>query len=113
VTVALDGDEVIGFGGLSPFHKRSGYRFSVENTVYVHPDRHRRGVGRALLADLLVRARAAGFRSVIASISGDQTPSIALHTRFGFEIVARMRAVGFKFDRWLDLVYMQHQIVSA
>lgn len=108
VTVAAHGGEVVGWGALSPFKKgRSGYRFTVEDSVYVRHDRQRRGIGRALLVDLVARARDAGFRAVIAGISADQTASIAIHAAHGFEIVARLPRVGFKFERWLDLVYMQ------
>jgi len=107
VTVAIDGDEVVGFGSLGAFRAREGYRFTVEDTVYVRADRHRRGVGRALLADLVDRACALGHRTIVAGISADQEASVALHAAFGFREVGRLPEVGFKFDRWLDLLLMQ------
>ena len=111
ITVAvLDGGgagEVVGWGSLSVYNRREGYRFTVENTVYVHPRHHRRGIGRALLADLVERARALGHHSIVASISADQEASIALHAAAGFLEVGRMRELGVKFGRWLDCVYMQ------
>jgi phosphinothricin acetyltransferase len=107
ITVAVDGDAVVGFGSLSLYNKREGYRFTVENTVYVHPEHHRRGIGRALLADLIARARALGHRNIIASVSGDQEASMALHRAAGFVEVGRMKELGVKFGKWLDCVYLQ------
>ena len=108
ITVAVDaGGELVGFASLSVYNKREGYRFTVENTVYVHPRHHRRGIGRALLGDLVERARALGHHSIVASISADQEASIGLHAAAGFIEVGRMRELGVKFGRWLDCVYMQ------
>ena len=110
VAVAADGAGIIGWGALRPFHARAAFRFTVENSVYVHPDHVRQGVGRALLADLLGRAGPLGFRSVIAVISADQLPSIALHASLGFVEAGRLTGVGYKFNRWLDVVYLQKKI---
>ena len=110
VTVAMLDGEVVGFGSLSPYRPREGYRFTVENTVYVHPARQRRGIGGALLADLIERARSLGHRSIIAGVSADQPASLALHRAHGFVEVARMREVGFKFGLWLDLVFLQRML---
>ena len=107
ITVAGCGDEILGWGSLSRFQPRAGYRFTVEDSVYVRADRHRRGVGRALLGDLVERGRALGYRSIIAGITADQDASLALHRRLGFEPVAMLRQVGNKFDRWLDVAYLQ------
>src|SRR5205085_8803187 len=84
VTVAEIDGAIVGWGSLSPYHTRSAYRFSVENSVYVRQDMQRHGIGAALLADLIERARAAGHRTIIADIDSEQTRSIALHERFGF-----------------------------
>ena len=106
ITVAeLDG-AVVGWGALSRFRERGGYRFTVENTVYVRHDAHRRGVGRALLDDLVARARALGHTTIIAGVSAEKAPSLALHARAGFVEVARFSRVGWKFDRWLDVVFL-------
>ncbi len=107
VTVAECGDQIVGWASLSAFHARVGYRFTVEDSVYVRQDCQQRGLGRALLGDLLERARMLGHHTVIAGISADQGPSLALHRRFGFQEVARLREVGLKFGRWLDVIYMQ------
>lgn len=89
---------------------RWGYRHTVENTVYVRDGHHRRGVGRTLLGDLLARAHAAGHHAVIAGISADQVGSILLHESLGFVHVGRLREVGRKFDRWLDLLFLQKML---
>ena len=107
VTVAVRDGEVAGWGALSAFRDRWGYRYTVEDSVYVREDLHGRGVGKALLADLLDRARSLGHHTMIAGVSAEQTPSIALHLRFGFIEVARMREVGHKFEQWLDVVFLQ------
>jgi L-amino acid N-acyltransferase YncA len=108
ITAAIDaGGNVLGWGALNAYHARSAYRFTVENSVYVRHDSHRRGIGRLLLTDLLKRAKALGHRTIIAGISADQTASIALHQQAGFVEVGRLREVGFKFDKWLDVIYMQ------
>jgi phosphinothricin acetyltransferase len=107
VTVAMLDGRVVGWGSLSPYHARSAYRFTVENSVYVHPEFHRRGIGSVILKDLIDRARSAGHRAIIAGIDGEQAASVALHAKFGFQKVGHLKQVGFKFDRWLDVIYMQ------
>jgi phosphinothricin acetyltransferase len=112
VTVAVDGEEMVGWGSLSRYHARAAYRFTVENSVYVRAGRHRRGIGRALLADLVARAARAGHHAIIASITAEQEASVALHRAFGFELVGRMREIGFKFGRWLDVCYLQRVLAG-
>jgi phosphinothricin acetyltransferase len=112
VTVAVAGNEIVGWGSLSRFHARAAYGHTVENSVYVRHDLQRRGVGSVLLADLIERARAAGHHTIIALIDSDQAGSIALHRRFGFTQAAHLKEVGFKFGRWLDVIYLQ-LILSA
>lgn len=106
IVAELDG-RVVGWGSLSPFHARAAFAHTVEDSVYIHRDFHRRGVGRALLAELIARARALGHHTIIAAISADQEPSLALHQGFGFTESGRLREVGHKFGRWLDVVYLQ------
>jgi phosphinothricin acetyltransferase len=107
ITVAELGGLVVGWGALSPYHARSAYRFSVENSVYVGHEYHRKGIGAAILRDLIARARALGHRTIIAGIDGGQKASVALHTTMGFTTAGRLREVGYKFGRWLDVIYMQ------
>lgn len=106
-TVAVLDGAVVGWGSLSSFRERSAYRFSCEHSVYVDQSRHRRGVGAALLRDLVARARALRFHTMVAGIDAEQTTSLAFHARMGFIETGRMRQVGWKFDRWLDVVFMQ------
>ena len=110
VTVAEVDGAVVGWGALSPFHPRSAYRFSTENSIYVDREWHRRGIGSRLLADVIARARAIGHHTVVALVDAEQPASVALHARYGFVEAARLRQVGFKFGRWLDVVYMQRML---
>jgi len=107
IIVAEIGGEVVGWGSLSPWQKRSAYRYSVENSVYVRHDMHRRGIGSAILGELIARARALGYHAIIAGADAEQAASLALHRKFGFVDCARLREVGFKFGRWLDVIYLQ------
>jgi L-amino acid N-acyltransferase YncA len=102
-----NGETVLGFGSLSPFRERSGYSGTVENSVYVDRSQRGRGVGRALLAELLVLASDHGFHSVIARIAGHNETSIGLHAAAGFELVGVEREVGRKHRQWLDVVELQ------
>jgi phosphinothricin acetyltransferase len=106
-TVAEMDGEVVGFGALSAFRARSAYRFTVENAVYVRHDLHGRGIGRQLLADLIERSQRIGHKSIIAVIDSEQRGSIALHEAFGFVICGELKQAGYKFDRWLDVTFMQ------
>ncbi len=105
--VAVENDQVIGWGSISRYRSKPGYRFTVEDTVYVHQDRLRRGVGRALIEELLNRAKQSGFHVIVAKIADENEASIALHAAVGFVEAGREREVGFKFGRWLDLTTLQ------
>lgn len=107
ITVAELDAQVVGWGSLTTFNRRVAYCHTAENSVYVRHDLHHRGLGQALLVDLIARARALGHHSIMALISADQTPSIRLHEKLGFTQVAHLKEVGFKFNRWLDVVYHQ------
>lgn len=105
-----DGD-VMGYAYAGPYRARPAYRFSVENSVYVAPQAHRRGTGRALLARLIAESEARGYRLMIAVIGDSaQVPSIELHRALGFRLVGAFEGVGYKFDRWLDTVLMQRAL---
>jgi len=107
VLVAECGDTVVAWGALSPYSSRDGYRFTVEDSLYVDPDHRNRGLGTLLLDALLKAAAERGHHTVIALIEAENTVSIHLHRRFGFTEAGRLREVGRKFGRWLDLVIMQ------
>lgn len=101
---------VVGFGSLSRYRQRSAYNVTVEDSVYVAPGFEARGLGRLLLAELVELARAHGFHSMIARITGDNEASVRLHTSAGFEHAGREREVGRKHRRWLDVVVMQRML---
>ena len=105
--VGANGEIVLGFGSLSAFRERSGYSATAENSVYVDRAERGNGVGKALLAELLVLASAHGFHSLIARIAGHNETSIGLHRAAGFELVGVEREVGRKHRQWLDVVELQ------
>lgn len=107
VIVAETEGQVVGWGSLSPYRTRSAYRFTVENSVYVADEWRGRGVGTQLLLELIARARAIGYHTIVAGVDADQPESLALHERFGFRRVSQISEVGYKFERWLDLVQLQ------
>ncbi len=105
--VAIGDGVVIGFGALSPYRPRPAYSTTVEDSVYVHPDRQGMGAGKALLSELVELATAHGFHSMIGRIADHNGASIALHRSLGFEEVGTEREVGRKFRRWIDVLVMQ------
>lgn len=107
VMVAEQDGAVIGWAALSPWKPTSGYRQTTEFSIYLRPECCGRGLGRRLLAELLERARAAGHHVVIGGACTESEASIRLQEALGFEKVAHLREVGFKFGRWLDVAYYQ------
>jgi len=107
VLVAEADGGILGFAALGPFRAWPAYKYSLENSIYVTPAARGRGVGSRLLSALLDEARRLQVHTVIASIEASNSASLALHARHGFSEVARFREVGYKFGRWLDLVFMQ------
>jgi len=110
LVAVLDG-AVAGYAYAGPYRPRPAYRFTVENSVYLDPDTHRRGIGTRLLRALVGQCEACGYRQMIAVI-GDSgnAGSIALHARLGFQMIGTHPNVGFKFGRWLDTVMMQRAL---
>ena len=104
--VAESNGEIVGWGSLSVWNPRCGYTTTVEFSVYVRPDQHRRGIGRRIVLDLIERAKAAGHHAIIGGTSADQTASIALQESLGFKQVSHFPQIGRKFGRWLDVVHM-------
>jgi phosphinothricin acetyltransferase len=99
---------VAGYAYVGPYRARPAYKWTVENSIYVAPQYHRRGIGLALLRRLIAESERLGFRQMIAVIGDSaQTPSIALHAAGGFEPVGVLRSVGFKHGKWLDTPLMQ------
>ena len=97
----------MGWASLSPFRPREGWRFTVENSVYIHHAYHRRGIGGLMLKQLIQSGTQLGFHSIIASIDGEQAGSIAIHEKHGFVHAGVLKESGYKFERWLDSVFLQ------
>ncbi len=107
VIVADAGGEVVAWASLSTWNKRCGYAKTVEWSVYVRHDWHRRGLASEMLTELIRLAKEAGHHVIIGGVSADQSASLELHRRHGFEPVGHFREVGFKFGKWLDVIYLQ------
>lgn len=105
--VWLEGGAVLGYAYADQWRQRSAYRHSVESTVYLHPDAVGRGIGTRLYGALLNELRGRPVHAVIAGIALPNAASVALHQRLGFAPVAHFPEVGWKFRRWIDVVYWQ------
>lgn len=102
---------ILGFAYVYPWKEKAAYRFTVENSIYLGPASTGKGLGRALLGELLERSRTAGVKEVIAVIADrGAEASIALHEQFGFRKSGEMARVGFKFGRWLGIVMLQKSL---
>jgi phosphinothricin acetyltransferase len=108
--IAEKDGSVVGYAYATQFRDRAAYRYTCENSIYVHPDSVGRGIGKALLQALIKRSAVCGFKQMIAVIGGAEPASIALHASCGFEEKGRLHAVGWKKERWLDNVYMQREL---
>jgi L-amino acid N-acyltransferase len=107
VLIAVDASGVVGFASYGDFRTWPGYRFSVEHTVHIRADQRGRGIGTSLMRPLMERARQQGKHVMIGGVDADNEASLRFHERLGFTRVAPLREVGFKFGRWLDLVFVQ------
>jgi L-amino acid N-acyltransferase YncA len=107
--VAEDGGSILGFAYGNLFRERLAYRFMVEDSIYLAPDAQRKGVGSALLEELVVQCTERGFRQMVAIIGDAERShgSIGVHRRLGFEETGRITGSGYKFGRWLDTLVMQ------
>lgn len=113
VVVAEHGGRVVGWGALGSFRAAYTAAGTLEDSIYVHHDFHRQRIGSRLLQALIEAARHSGLRSILANISADQTPSVRLHEKFGFQKVAHLRDVGQKFNQRLDAIYLQLLLEAA
>jgi phosphinothricin acetyltransferase len=109
--VATEASDVVGYAYASPFRPRTGYRYTVEDSVYVRDDRRGRGIGAALLRPLIGACEGLGVRQVVAVIGDSKNAgSIALHAKAGFTHGGTMTSVGYKLGRWVDIVFMQRAL---
>ena len=108
VLVAAEGDRIAGFASFGDFRSWPGYRFTVEGTVHIHAEARGQGVGTELLKAITERAKMLGKHTMIAGVDADNVASLRFLERFGFVRAAHLREVGFKFDRFLDLIFLQY-----
>lgn len=112
VLVAEQDGMVVGWATYGPYREKAGYAGTVEHSVYVHAGGRGGGIGKALMAALIVDARERGLHVMLGAIDADNAASIRFHESFGFEVTGRLSQVGRKFDRWLDVVFMQLMLQS-
>lgn len=110
VIIAQRDDKILGYAYASTYRDRPAYRFTCEDTLYLAPEATGLGLGSILLEQLITDAQNFGFRQMLGVIEASAAPSIALHKKFGFEINGRYPELGYKFDRWLDILHMQLQL---
>jgi L-amino acid N-acyltransferase len=111
--VARDSSGIVAFGTFGDFRAWPCYRYSVEHSVHVRSDRRGHGLGRLLLVELIERAKAMQKHVMIAGIDVENTVSIGLHRSLGFAVVGHLHEVGFKFGRWLDLVFLERALSAG
>ena len=107
VIIAERAGKTVGYAYASFYRPRAAYRFTCEDSIYLDPNETGRGLGEALLTELLEQSRAYGFKQMLAVITADTANSIGIHEKFGFKRVGYYEAVGLKFDRWHDIVHLQ------
>ena len=110
IIVAIENDIVVGFGYYSEFRFREAYRFTVEHSVYAHPKHIGKGIGKQILESLIDLAKAQKLHTMIGVIDSENKNSIAFHEKFGFKTAGYIKESGYKFDRWLDSVFMQKML---
>ena len=107
VFVAAENGKILGFSSIGPFRAWAAYKYSVENSVYVAAEARGRGIGKLLIPPLIEAAKKLQLHTIIASVDATNEASLRLHKSFGFEEVAHFKQVGWKFERWLDLKFLQ------
>lgn len=107
VIVAESNGQVVGFGTYGTFREKIGYQYTVEHSVYVSDAFTGKGIGKLLLTELIQLAKKQGYHNMIGAIDAENSGSIAFHKRFGFVESGIIKEAGFKFNKWLDLLFMQ------
>ena len=110
IIVATENETVVGFGYYSEFRFREAYKFTVEHSVYAHPNHLGKGIGKSILENLILLAKAQKLHTMIGVIDAENQSSIEFHKKFGFEIAGTIKESGFKFNRWLHSVFMQKML---
>jgi len=107
VFVAEENGQIVGFSSIGPFRAWAAYKYSVENSVYVKASERGKGIGKLLIPPLIEATKKSKLHTIIAGIDATNEASIKLHKHFGFKEVAYFKEVGWKFERWLDLKFLQ------
>jgi L-amino acid N-acyltransferase YncA len=107
VLVFLEEEKVVGFGTYGKFRPHAAYKFTIEHSLYVHPEHFGKGYGKQILNALIELAKEENYHTMIGGIDSANETSIRLHEKYGFEKTAELKQVGYKFERWLDLTFMQ------
>ena len=107
IGIVDENDKLLGFGSYGMFRVRPAYKYTIENSLYVHKDHRGKGLGKILLQEIINHATAQNFHCIIGVIDAANDVSISLHKKFGFEEVGVFKQVGFKFDKWLDAAFLQ------
>lgn len=107
VIVAENNNKVVGFGTYGIFRPWEAYQFSVEHSIYVNKNSRGTGIGRLILSELIEMAKEGGYHTMIAGVDGSNERSFEFHKKFGFKEIGTFKEVGFKFDKWLDLRFLQ------
>lgn len=107
VFVAETEGQVAGFSSIGPFRAWTAYKYTIENSIYVSIDHRGKGISKLLMQPLIDAAKQLGLHAIVAGIDATNDISIGLHKKFGFEEVAHFKEVGYKFDRWLDLKFLE------
>ena len=105
--VAANNNLILGYGTYGVFRPKEGYQYCVEHSIYIHKDARGMGIGKMLMARLIEEAKASGRHTMIAGIDTSNQASRIFHEKFGFTEVGTFKEVGFKFDQWLDVLFMQ------
>jgi len=107
VFVAEEDGRIAGLSSIGPFRNWAGYKYTVENSVYVDAAQRGKGIGKLLMPPIIAAAKGLGMHAIVSGIDASNDASIRLHQSFGFVEVAHFKEVGFKFGRWLDLKFLQ------
>lgn len=106
VVAEVDG-KTVGYSSLSKFREKEAFSATAELSVYIDPDYHGKGIGKALMKEILEKGKSSGFHVVISVITGGNEVSARMHEKFGFELCGRLKEVGRKFDRWQDVLFYE------
>ncbi|GEC78774.1 GNAT family N-acetyltransferase [Flavobacterium aquatile] len=110
IIVAVENETLVGFGYYSEFRFREAYKFTVEHSVYAHPNHIGKGIGKMILEELIHLAKAQKLHTMIGVIDSENVSSIDFHKKYGFEIVGNIKESGYKFERWLHSIIMQKML---